>query len=155
MKSALDSGISPTQPSRAGTTSSPESCGLVCDCTWLHKLIPYLCKSQTPWTANTFHMAPTAGHVSEKDAPGPEISTLPRASPSPERADHSIEEGLPPRDEGIAAWTCLIAISAISMATWGALCQSSAYTMSRIDFRHRFWRHSGCLPRILFQPPAV
>jgi hypothetical protein len=29
------------------------------------------------------------------------------------------EDDLPPRDRGRAAWTCLTAISVISMATWG------------------------------------
>lgn len=29
-------------------------------------------------------------------------------------------DDLPPRDRGRAAWTCLAAISAISMVTWGS-----------------------------------
>lgn len=32
------------------------------------------------------------------------------------------DDGLPPRDRGRAAWTCLAAISVISMATWGKHC---------------------------------
>ncbi|KAJ5026344.1 major facilitator superfamily domain-containing protein [Bipolaris maydis] len=64
-------------------------------------------------------MALTADHAFEKDAQGPDVSALPRTSLSPERAHHSDEEGLPPRDRGRSAWVCLVAVSAISMATWG------------------------------------
>lgn len=148
-KNALDSGISPTHLLLANKTSCPESDRLSCG-TQFHKLALCLREIQTSWIADTIHMASTAGHASEKDAPGPDVSTLPRASSSPERAHHNDEEGLPPRDQGRAAWTCLVAISAISMATWGALCKSSAYSMNRFNFRQRLWRHSGCLPRILF-----
>ena len=64
-------------------------------------------------------MAPTHYHASEKNAP--DIELAPEISSSLEGPHHRDQEGLPPQDEGRAAWTCLIAISAISMATWGKL----------------------------------
>ena len=64
-------------------------------------------------------MASTHYHASEKDTPDLELA--PGISSSLERPHQRGQEGLPLQDEGRAAWTCLIAISAISMATWGKL----------------------------------
>ncbi|KAJ4993377.1 Mch2p [Stagonosporopsis vannaccii] len=63
-------------------------------------------------------MAPTTNHLSEKNTPSAEVSTLPEVTFPHERVNHNDEEGLPPRDRSRAAWTCLTAISAIPMATW-------------------------------------
>ncbi|KAK7438828.1 Mch2p [Colletotrichum acutatum] len=40
-------------------------------------------------------------------------------SPSLSEEQHDVDENLPPRDSGRLAWTSLIAISVIAMATWG------------------------------------
>lgn len=55
---------------------------------------------------------------SEKVA-GVDTLAMPRRIPSANRAVQSNEDEIPSRDHGRAAWTCLAAISAISMATWG------------------------------------
>ncbi|KAK1622018.1 major facilitator superfamily domain-containing protein [Colletotrichum phormii] len=50
------------------------------------------------------------------------VSTGPVLVPSPPSASeeqHDGDENLPPRDSGRAAWTSLIAVSVIAMATWG------------------------------------
>lgn len=40
-------------------------------------------------------------------------------APAPRELAHT--QPLPPRDRGKAAWTCLTAISVISMITWGMI----------------------------------
>ena len=57
----------------------------------------------------------------EKPAIG--ISETPVQLSSSEANDVTMVEdaSLPPRDRGVAAWTCLVAISVISMVTWGKL----------------------------------
>ncbi|KXH39810.1 Mch2p [Colletotrichum salicis] len=47
---------------------------------------------------------------------GPVLAPSP---PSPSEEQHDGDENLPPRDSGRAAWTSLIAVSVIAMATWG------------------------------------
>lgn len=65
------------------------------------------------------------------------------------------EDGLPPRDHGRAAWTSLIAVSAIAMATWGKQCfffqSSSIVRLLTTSFCRRLWRYSRCFPRVLLQ----
>jgi hypothetical protein len=94
-------------------------------------------------------MAPTHYHLSEKDTPDLEVA--PRISSSLERPHHRDQEGLPPQDEGRAAWTCLIAIS---MATWGMLYKFFQFR-SGFNLCRRLRRHSGCLSRILFQESTI
>ncbi|KXH44355.1 Mch2p [Colletotrichum simmondsii] len=61
----------------------------------------------------------------ERQAPLPtekSVSTEPALVPdsaSLSEEQHDVNENLPPRDSGRAAWTSLIAISFIAMATWG------------------------------------
>jgi hypothetical protein len=52
-----------------------------------------------------------------------DISGTPVPVSSSEASDATLVEdtSLPPRDRGMAAWTCLAAISVISMITWGKL----------------------------------
>lgn len=98
-------------------------------------------------------MAPTTNQPSEKDAPGPDVSTLPKSSPSPERTIHSDEEGLPPQDRGRPAWTCLTAISAISMATWGTFCRPDAKLTADLTSLKGFGATQGVFREYYFNNP--
>ncbi|KAF3042471.1 hypothetical protein E8E12_009952 [Didymella heteroderae] len=64
-------------------------------------------------------MAPGADPSSEEK--GPKLDTVVLAAPSllPEQTQSHDGDLSPPRDRGKDAWTCLAAISAISMVTWG------------------------------------
>ncbi|EXF86341.1 Mch2p [Colletotrichum fioriniae PJ7] len=61
----------------------------------------------------------------ERQPPQPDeksVSTGPVLVPNPpslSEEQHDVNENLPPRDSGRAAWTSLIAVSVIAMATWG------------------------------------
>lgn len=64
---------------------------------------------------------------------------------------------LPPRDRGVAAWTCLSAISAISMATWGNYSTSFPLPSHELQclYLERFWCQPGSVQRILYQDAPV
>ncbi|KAH6639091.1 major facilitator superfamily domain-containing protein [Boeremia exigua] len=64
-------------------------------------------------------MMPTKHQTPGKKMPASDIAILSGASALPDSIEREIADALPPRDRGRAAWTCLAAISAISMSTWG------------------------------------
>lgn len=64
---------------------------------------------------DNLHPAP----LEKAPASGAEALPLPNTLAGLDNDETVPEDDLPPRDRGRAAWTCLMAISVISMATWG------------------------------------
>lgn len=47
------------------------------------------------------------------------VTPIPAEAPVFDHEGQEPEDDLPPRDRGRAAWTSLVAVSVIAMATWG------------------------------------